>query len=89
MEKLDLPDDSVDAVVSRMGALLVGDPVATAQEMAHVLKPGGQFSIAAWAEAEVNPYLTIAREALLATIGPDRVPDLREMFGSMAAPRGP
>jgi hypothetical protein len=51
-----------------------------------VLTAGGAFSIATWAEAEHNPYLTLAREALLTRIPASRVPDLRGSFTSMAAP---
>ncbi len=67
MEKLDVPDAGNDAAVSRMGALLVGDPVATAHEMARVLKPGGRFSVAAWTEAEVNPNTSDLRNRVPAS----------------------
>lgn len=42
-EQLDLPDNSVDTVVSTLVLCSVIDPEATLQEILRVLKPGGRF----------------------------------------------
>jgi ubiquinone/menaquinone biosynthesis C-methylase UbiE len=41
-------DETVDAVISRFGLLLFGDKIASACELARVLKKGGVFSLAVW-----------------------------------------
>ena len=86
MTDLDLPDGSVDAVVSRMGALMMGDTEATAREIARVLRPGGRIGIAAWAEQEHNPFMAVAVDSLRAAGVPgSRVPDFASWFDAMAA----
>lgn len=42
-ERLPLPDESVDAVVSSLVLCTVGDLDATLREIRRVLKPGGRF----------------------------------------------
>jgi SAM-dependent methyltransferase len=55
---IDLPDDSVDAVVFRMGLMLVADPSAAMAEIRRVLVPGGRTAVAVWAGPEGNPWMT-------------------------------
>ena len=58
MQAIDLPDASVDAVVSRYGYMLVPDPALALRETRRVLKPGGRLAFATWAPAKLNPWAT-------------------------------
>ncbi len=53
-----LPDASVDAVVFRMGLMLVDGPARVLHECHRVLAPGGRLGLAVWAGPEHNPWLT-------------------------------
>lgn len=52
-----LDDDTFDAVVCRMGLMLVSDPALAATEMRRVLRPGGRLAVAVWADPAANPWL--------------------------------
>jgi SAM-dependent methyltransferase len=43
-ERIDLPDASVEAVISSLVLCTVGDPVAVLAEIRRILRPGGRFS---------------------------------------------
>jgi SAM-dependent methyltransferase len=43
-ERIDLPDESADAVISSLVLCTVADPVHVASEVHRILRPGGQFS---------------------------------------------
>ena len=58
MQAIDLPDSSVDAVVSRFGYMLVPDPALALRETRRVLRPGGTLAFATWAPAKRNPWAT-------------------------------
>ena len=58
MQAIDLPDSSVDGVVSRYGYMLVPDPALALRETRRVLKPGGRLAFATWAPAKRNPWAT-------------------------------
>lgn len=58
MQAIDLPDDSVDGVVSRFGYMLVPDPALALRETRRVLRPGGRLAFATWAPAKRNPWAT-------------------------------
>jgi SAM-dependent methyltransferase len=58
MQAIDLPDDSVDAVVSRFGYMLVPEPDRALRETRRVLRPGGRLAFATWAPAKRNPWAT-------------------------------
>ncbi len=58
MQAIDLPDSSVDAVVSRYGYMLVPDPALALRETRRVLRPGGRLAFATWAPANRNPWAT-------------------------------
>jgi len=53
-----LDDHSVDAAVCRMGLMLVADAASAAGEVRRVLRPGGRFAVAVWADPASNPWLT-------------------------------
>ena len=58
MQAIDLPDASVDGVVSRYGYMLVPDPALALRETRRVLKPGGRLAFATWAPPNRNPWAT-------------------------------
>jgi len=58
MQAIDLPDASVDAVVSRFGYMLVPDQALAFRETRRVLRPGGTLTFATWAPAKQNPWAT-------------------------------
>jgi len=58
MQDIDLPDASVDGVVSRYGYMLVPDPPLALRETRRVLRPGGRLAFATWAPAKLNPWAT-------------------------------
>lgn len=58
MQELDLPDASVDAVVSRYGYMLVPDPARALRQTRRVLRAGGTVALATWATARRNPWAT-------------------------------
>lgn len=58
MQAIDLPDASVDAVVSRFGYMLVPEPERALRETRRVLRPGGALAFATWAPAKRNPWAT-------------------------------
>ncbi|MDQ6848694.1 MAG: methyltransferase domain-containing protein [Actinomycetota bacterium] len=53
-----LPDGSVDALVFRMGLMLVPDPTIALTEFHRVLTPGGRLAVAVWDAPQHNPWLT-------------------------------
>jgi SAM-dependent methyltransferase len=81
-EALDLPDASVDRVLSRFGYLLKGDPPPALGEVRRVLRPGGNLAFAVWAARERNAWMTVPRDVMtelghLEPPSPD-APDLLE-----------
>jgi ubiquinone/menaquinone biosynthesis C-methylase UbiE len=51
-ERIDLPDASVDAVISSLVLCSVGDPTRVLAEVRRILRPGGRFSFAEHVVAE-------------------------------------
>ena len=58
MQEIDLPDASVDSVVSRFGYMLAPEPDRALRETRRVLRPGGRLAFATWAPAKRNPWAT-------------------------------
>jgi SAM-dependent methyltransferase len=65
MQAIDLPEASIDAVVSRFGYMLVPDPALALRETRRVLRPGGKLAFATWAPAKQNPWATAYGPPLL------------------------
>ena len=61
---MDLPDASVDAVMSRFGLMLVPDQEQAMREIRRVLRPGGRLAFATWGPPERNPWLALIVSAL-------------------------
>jgi SAM-dependent methyltransferase len=53
-----LPAGSFDAVVFRMGLMLIDEPDRVLRECHRVLAPGGRLAVAVWAGPEHNPWMT-------------------------------
>jgi SAM-dependent methyltransferase len=58
-ERLDLPDDSVDGVVSRWGYMLLADPAAALLEARRVLRDDGRLAFSVWRGPEQNPWAAL------------------------------
>lgn len=62
-EQLDLPANRYDAVISRLGLMLIPDQQQAFLEIRRVLKPGGRLSAFVWSLPEHNPlfapYVTL------------------------------
>jgi ubiquinone/menaquinone biosynthesis C-methylase UbiE len=65
-EALDLPDDSVDAVLCRFGYMLMADPELALTETRRVLRPGGRLALAVWSTADRNPWVSTAGRIFVA-----------------------
>lgn len=59
-ERIELDDDSVDAVLCRFGYMLMVDPARALAETRRVLRPGGRLTLAVWGALERNPFFGIA-----------------------------
>ena len=81
MLRIDLPDESVDGILCRWG-LMFALPAETAlREAFRVLRPRRSLAVAAWAEADLNPWITLV-DAAIQAVGL-QVPDDRRAPGKM------
>ena len=64
-ERMDLDDDSVDAVVCRWGYMLMADPAAALAETRRVLRDGGRLAFAVWAAPDRNPWAALPAMTLV------------------------
>jgi SAM-dependent methyltransferase len=62
---LDFPDESFDAAVSRWGIIFDPDGEGAADNVRHLLKPGGRFAISSWGPPERVPFLAIAMKTAM------------------------
>lgn len=63
-EGIDLPDASVDAVISSLVLCSVGDPGSVLAEVRRILRPGGRFSFAEHVAAEAGTPTRWAQRSL-------------------------
>jgi SAM-dependent methyltransferase len=61
--------DRFDAVLCRMGYMLMSDPLAALTRSREALRPGGRLALAVWGSAEENPWLGEIFEAVMAHLG--------------------
>ncbi|MBI4236241.1 MAG: methyltransferase domain-containing protein [Chloroflexi bacterium] len=59
-QRLEFPDASFDAVVSRLVVIYFPNPVPVLREMWRVLVPGGRVAVAMWTQTERNPLLEVS-----------------------------
>ena len=55
-DSLPFPNDSFDAVVSRLGVMFFPDPLAALREIIRVTMPGGDLAFVVWHKSELNPF---------------------------------
>ena len=56
-QQIDLPDNSVDGVLSRFGLMLVPDQRRAIAEIRRVLRPGGRCAYTTWGLPQHNPWI--------------------------------
>jgi ubiquinone/menaquinone biosynthesis C-methylase UbiE len=56
-QQMDLPDSSVDGVLSRFGLMLVPHQQRAIAEIRRVLRPGGRCAYATWGLPQHNPWI--------------------------------
>jgi SAM-dependent methyltransferase len=59
-------DDSIDALISRTGTMLFGDPVAAFTNRARALRPGARLAMLVWPEFAHNEWIRSVVAALSA-----------------------
>jgi ubiquinone/menaquinone biosynthesis C-methylase UbiE len=78
---LELADAAMDAVVCRMGYMLMADPGQGFGETARVLRPGGRAAFTVWAAADRNRWATALHDVVEAEGGqPPAAPGGPGMF---------
>jgi ubiquinone/menaquinone biosynthesis C-methylase UbiE len=58
-ERLDLPDASFDAALSRLGLIYFPDRTRALVEIRRILKPGGRVVLASFTTPQANPFFSI------------------------------
>ncbi|HEY3922208.1 MAG TPA: methyltransferase domain-containing protein [Gaiellaceae bacterium] len=64
-DAIDLPDESIDGVLSRFGYVLRGEPPRALGEVRRVLRGGGRFAFAVWGARERNAWMTVPAEVMV------------------------
>ena len=64
-QQIDLPDDSVDGVISRFGIMLLPEAHRAIAEARRVLRPGGKLAYGVWGPPDRNPWLVLLVGAVL------------------------
>ncbi len=70
-EKLDLPANSFDIVVSCFGFQIITDPEAAAREAFRVLKPNGRTGFTVWSTGDRTPAIDVLIGPMLEYATPD------------------
>lgn len=81
-QALELPDDHVDAVICRLGFMLMPDPGAALTEVRRVLRPGGRLAYAVIGAPDRNAWMGVA---MMSFISHGHLPPGGDPFG----PGGP
>jgi SAM-dependent methyltransferase len=64
-QQIELPDASVDGVISRFGLMLVPEPARAFAEARRVLRPGRRLAYGVWGAPDRNPWLTLLALAVM------------------------
>ena len=64
-QEIDLPDDSVQGVLSRYGLMLIPNLEAAFSEIRRVLTPGGSLAYAVWGPLEANAWMMLFGAAFI------------------------
>jgi SAM-dependent methyltransferase len=64
-QDIELPDESVDGVISRFGVMLTPEPAQVVSEARRVLRDGGRVAYAVFGPPDRNPWLTLLAGAIL------------------------
>jgi SAM-dependent methyltransferase len=70
-ESLPFPDDTFDAVESRLGIMFFTDPQKALSEMLRVAKPGATMALAVWHKVEFNPFCGLPSKVMAQHIPSD------------------
>jgi ubiquinone/menaquinone biosynthesis C-methylase UbiE len=68
-DSLPFQNNSLDAVVCRLGVMFFPDPLAGLREMLRVTKRGGVLSLAVWDKGELNPFSYLITDVLARHFG--------------------
>ena len=79
-EELPFGDESFDAVVSQFGLMFFSRPVIAVREMLRVLRPGGRFAIAVFANIEKAPAYAAEAALFERLAGPNAAAAIRAPF---------
>ncbi len=63
--ELDLPEDSVDAAICRLGLMLVSDPASAFRELRRVVRPGGRIAYTVIGAPDKNQWMGLIMGALV------------------------
>jgi SAM-dependent methyltransferase len=80
-DSLPFPNNSFDAVVSRLGVMFFPDSLAAMREMMRVTKPGGSLAFAVWHNSDLNPFCYLVSRVIDQHVEqPPTDPDARGAF---------
>jgi SAM-dependent methyltransferase len=80
-EDMELPDDSVDAVLCRYGYMLMADCAAALGETRRVLRPGRRVAFATWGLPDRNAWVLFGRILVERGLMPRPAPGEPGIFG--------
>ncbi len=79
-EKLEMPSNSFDMVVSCFGFQIITRPEAAAREMFRVLKPGGHCGLTVWSTGDKTPAIDVMVGPMMEHAEPDETGYLPSPF---------
>jgi SAM-dependent methyltransferase len=69
LEEIAEPDASYDVVLCQHGLQFTVEPIAAANQIARVLRPGGRMAVSVWGPMEANPWLALVMDAVRTQVG--------------------
>lgn len=64
------PNETFDAIYSRLGVMFFADPTAAFTTLLEMLKPKGQLGFVCWQSPALNPFFTAPMQAALSVLPP-------------------